>query len=321
MLRVKACAICGSDLASYEHGLFVTPGQVMGHEFSGEVAEVGKDVEGIAVGDRVAAMGSFVCGECFWCQRGQYHLCPSLFTHNIAYGRPGAMAEYVKVPDAVVNRNVFKLPDHISFEEGAGLEPLSVACFAAKRIRPEPGDSILVLGAGMVGLCLIAVLNITGEFKIIVSEKSRKRLAEAQRLGVAAVVNPDEEDLGERVRRLTGEGPFHFGSGSMTDIVVDCAGVEQTVQQALQWVRSGGKVLLVGLYERETPINLNLIIHKDISLMGSLGANIRKALSLLEQEKVDLKGFFTHSFELNRIKEALEMQANAEKSIKVVINP
>lgn len=321
VLKVMACGICGSDLASYEYGKFISPGQIMGHEFSGEVIEVGKDVKDISVGERVTGVGNFICKQCFWCQRRQYHLCPSLFIQNIAYGRPGAFAEYVKVPSAMVNRNIFKLPDDVSFEEGAALEPLSVACFTVYKAQADPGSSILILGAGMIGLCIISVLKTSGEYQIMVSEISKRRLAEAQRIGVKVVIDPQQEDLCQRVKEIVGEGAFHFGTGSMTDIVIECAGVPQTLNQALQLVRSGGKVLLVGLYEKPVAINPTLLIHKDISMIGCLGGNMRQALSLVEQRKVNLKPFITHTFSLSKIKEAFEMQVDAGQSIKVVVYP
>jgi 2-desacetyl-2-hydroxyethyl bacteriochlorophyllide A dehydrogenase len=321
LIKVKAVLICGSDLAGYARGKFIPPGQIMGHEFSGEIVEVGKDVKDLSPGERVSAIGFLICGECFWCKRKQYHLCPFLFTENPAYGKPGAFAEFVKIPRAVVNRNVFELPDDVSFEEGAALEPLSVACFAVSKARPEPGNSILVLGAGMIGLSIAAVLKATGEYRVMVSDISPKRLGAAQRIGVDAVMNPDREDIFQRVKAQVGEGKYHFGVGSMTDIIMECAGTPQTINQALQLVRSGGKVLLVGTYKNEVPVNPNLLIHKDIALIGCLGGLMKQALSLVAQHKVALKDFFTHTFSLDQIREAFETQADAGKSIKVVIKP
>ena len=150
VLRVKACGICGSDLHSYTTGAFITPGQVMGHEFSGEVIEVGRHVVDMAPGDRVTAMPFNACYHCAICLRGDYHLCRNLAGTAIAYGLPGGFAEYLRVPRATLGRNVFKLPESLDDLTGATVEPLAVAVHAVGLANPEIGARVVVLGAGLI---------------------------------------------------------------------------------------------------------------------------------------------------------------------------
>src|SRR4030088_2361483 len=145
VVAVRACGICGSDLHTYLHGSFVEPGQVMGHEFVGEVVQAGAAVTGIAVGDRVTASPLVPCMECARCREGRYNLCAKAWTQGIAYGRPGAFAEFVRIPGAVVGENVFTLGEGVSNDAGALTEPLAVAVHAVKLAEPVHGETALVL--------------------------------------------------------------------------------------------------------------------------------------------------------------------------------
>ena len=136
VVAVAACGICGSDLHTYLHGSFVEPGQVMGHEFVGEVVEAGADVQGISVGDRVTASPLVPCNECARCAEGRYNLCGKAWTQGLAYGRPGAFAEMIRIPGSIAGENVFPLGDDVSDEAGALVEPLAVAVHAVKLAEP-----------------------------------------------------------------------------------------------------------------------------------------------------------------------------------------
>jgi threonine dehydrogenase-like Zn-dependent dehydrogenase len=157
LIKVKFCGICGSDIHSFTTGMFVDPGQIMGHEFSGEIAEVGEAVVGLEPGDPVTGFSAGVCGECEACKRGQAILCAELFNHSTGYGLPGAFAEYVKIENAVVGESVHKLSETMDGVMGAMVEPVSIGVSAVAQAQVGPGDRVVVLGAGMIGnACLQA---------------------------------------------------------------------------------------------------------------------------------------------------------------------
>ena len=357
LVRVKACGICGSDVHTYKKGILSRPGFVMGHEFSGEVAEVGKKVKGINAGDRVVAMivpsseAIRACGQCFWCTRGQPQWCPSIAQKPcgecnycksgqfwmcekmqrhmlIGYGRNGAYAEYVLVPDAVLDNNVFKIPDSLSWEEAAIIEPLWGAYRWVMMANPQPYETAVVTGLGTIGLSVMLVLK---QFvsKVIVSEVSQKRLRLAKELGADVVIDAAKEDPLQKVMEITGTGRSFSGKGGgCADIVMECSGVPVALQQAIEMTRTGGRIVLVGLYEEEVPLNINRIIHKQLSLISSfskgkepVGQEIKAAIKLLASGKVNAKPLISHQFPLDSIMEAFEVQTNPEQSIKVIINP
>jgi len=357
LVRVKACGICGSDVHTYKRGILARPGFVMGHEFSGEVAEVGEKVKGVNTGDRVVAMivptneAIRGCGQCFWCLRGQPQWCPSVALKPcgecdycksgrfwmcdkmqrhmlIGYGRNGAYAEYVLVPDAVLDNNIFKIPDSLSWEEAAIIEPLWGAYRWVMMANPQPHETAVVTGLGTIGLSVMLVLK---QFvsKVIVSEVSQKRLRLAKELGADVVIDAAREDPLQKVIESTGTGRSFSGKGGgCADIVMECSGVPIALQQAIEMTRTGGRIVLVGLFEEEVPLNINRIVHKQLSLISSfnkgqkpVGEEIKAAIELLASGKVNAKPLISHRFPLDNIMEAFEVQINPEQSIKVIIKP
>ena len=357
MVRVKACGICGSDVHTYKRGILSRPGFVLGHEFSGEVAEVGKKVQKINTGDRVVAMivpsseAIQACGQCFWCTRGQPQWCPSIAQKPcgecnycksgqfwmcdkiqrhmlIGYGRNGAYAEYVLVPDAVLDNNVFKIPDSLSWEEAAIIEPLWGAYRWVMMANPQPHETAVVTGLGTIGLSVMLVLK---QFvsKVIVSEVSQKRLQLAKELGADVIIDATKEDPLQKVIEITGTGRSFSGKGGgCADIVMECSGVPIALQQAIEMTRTGGRIVLVGLFEEDVPLNINRIIHKQLSLISSfsrgrkpVSQEIMEAIKLLASGKVNAKPLISHQFPLDKIMEAFEVQTNPEQSIKVIIKP
>jgi threonine dehydrogenase-like Zn-dependent dehydrogenase len=357
LIKVKACGICGSDVHTFKRGIFSRPGFIMGHEFSGEVAEVGKRVKGIKIGDRVVALVAPThvapqgCGQCFWCLRGQPQWCPtvghkpcgecdycksgkfwmcdSMQRHMlIGYGRNGAYAEYVFVPDAVLDKNIFKIPDSMSWEEAALIEPLWGGYRWVMMANPKPHETAVVTGLGAIGLSVMLVLK---QFvsKVIVSEVSQKRLKLAKELGADVAIDAAKEDPLQKVIELTGTGRSFSGKGGgCADIVMECSGVPVAMQQAIEMTRTGGRIVLVGVFEQEVPLNINHIIHKQLSIISSyskgqkpIGEEIKAAIELISSGKVDAKSLISHVFPLDKIMEAFEVQTNPEQSIKVIIKP
>jgi len=310
VVRVRASGICGSDLHLYRHARDVR--LIFGHEFSGDVVAVGERVVGVKAGDRVTAMSGRGCGECYFCRRGDIVHCSKL--QLLGYGVPGAMAEYVSIPFFKMGVYAAILPGHINYEEGATAEPLSVALYAVDQMQPQAEDTVVVIGLGIIGLCIIQILKSRGVKNVIASGRRATRLKLAGDCGAAVVVDAEKADVVRVVRNFTG--------GTGADIVFECAGTPDTFRQSLEIVHRGGKINIVGLYEQPVNWSPSIIVSNDITLVGcGLKFDIPGAVSLLAERKVDTRPFITHEFPLERIKEAYDTQLQNKEAIKVVVKP
>jgi threonine dehydrogenase-like Zn-dependent dehydrogenase len=321
LVKVHNCGICGSDLHSYKAGMYIEPGQIMGHEFMGTVAAVGDRVEGIAEGDRVTGFSIGICGSCYWCSRQQYILCPELFQNSTGYGLPGGFAEYVPIRNAVVGQSIHRVPDELDDETAATAEPVSVGIGAIDAAEVRPGDRVVVLGAGMIGNACMQAAKAAEAEQVAVVDVSPIRLDAAKRLGADAVFDARTGDALEWVKETIGVGRYHFNEGGMADVVVEAAGAPMTVQQAFEMVRSGGTIVFVGLPEEPAPIDVTKIVHKQPRIVGSLGGDFARALELLASEHIKTKELITRRFPLEEIPEAFETQMQAAEVVKVMIQP
>ena len=310
IIKVRACGICGSDLHMYRHGPPV-PWR-MGHEFSGDVVEVGASVSGVAVGDRLAAMCGEGCGHCYWCREGDWLKCTEM--KLLGYGVDGAYAEYVSVPHLELGKYAAKLPDSLTYEAGATAEPLAVSLYAVDRSHPRPEDTVVVIGVGVIGLCIVKVLKARGFKNIIVSGRRAGRLKLAKQSGARVVVDAAKEDIVPRVKKLT--------DSRGADIVYECAGNAETFRQALSMVHRGGRVEVVGLYEEPITWDPTYIVSNDIDIGGTgLAFNLPGAMELMKSGQVDTLPLVTHQFPLDKIKEAFETQLTADDAVKVMVKP
>ncbi|MBW2638186.1 MAG: alcohol dehydrogenase catalytic domain-containing protein, partial [Deltaproteobacteria bacterium] len=222
-IRIEACGICGSDLHEYASGPFIIPARphpltgreggpiILGHEFSGEVAEVGEGVTKVQPGDRVTVNPLIYCGECHYCRKGNHLLCSKLATVGFAWD--GAFAEYGVFPEY----SILKLPDSVTYEMGACVEPLAVAVHAVNRSGLKIGDNVVVIGAGPIGLLVQQACKVAGAGKVFVSEPMKARIKTAEKMGANAVLNPAEVDIGKEIASLT--------DGLRADIAFDCVGI------------------------------------------------------------------------------------------------
>jgi 2-desacetyl-2-hydroxyethyl bacteriochlorophyllide A dehydrogenase len=310
IIKVKAAGVCGSDLHAYVRG---GRGEMrFGHEFSGDIVDVGSKVTGVKKGDRVTAMSGQGCGQCYWCLNGNILRCSEL--ELLGYGVPGAFAEYVSVP--FFNFGVYsaKLPETLSYEVGATAEPVSVALYAVQQVQPKSEDTVVVIGLGIIGICIIQILRAMGLTQIIASGRRANRLKLAKEGGATLVVDAAQKDIVPVVHEAT--------SGKGADIVFECAGLPSTYQQALDIVHRGGKINLVGLYQEPVTWDAASIVKSDISLIGcGLRWDIPGAIDLLESGKVDTRELITHEYPLNDIKKAFEIQMKDGDAIKVLIKP
>jgi threonine dehydrogenase-like Zn-dependent dehydrogenase len=358
LVKVKSAGICGSDLHAYREGKFSRPGWVMGHELAGEVVEVGKNVKGIKKGARVIPMGGGghgpkSCGTCFWCLRGmpqyceqmkggrkpcgkcknclegKWWLCDEMVRYmGVGYGKYGGYAEYIPVWNARLNENIFPLPDNMSYDDGASVEPLRGVYPWIALAKPQPYDTAVVLGLGTIGLMTLQVLKQMVS-KVIVSEVSQKRLQIARELGADVVIDATKEDPIQKVMEITGTGRSGSGKGGgRADFVMECSGSGICLQQSLDMTRAGGRIVLVGLFEKQVTIDPNKIIFKDLKLISSQGPETRstpdiiiRGINDISSGKLKVKPLISHEFSVDKIKEAFDMQCNSAESVKVMVKP
>lgn len=321
VLAVAACGICGSDLHSYTTGALVTPGQVMGHEFAGRIVAIGRAVDDLHIGDRVTAMPFSGCFRCPPCLRGEHHLCYSSTGHGVAYGLPGAFAQYVRVPHALLGRNVFKLPDEVSDVAAATVEPLAVAVHAVGLARPGIGARAVVVGAGPIGQGVIQVLKSSGAETIVVSEPSPKRADLARLSGADVVLDPTREDFVREVAAIVGTGPG--GRGAAADVVFDCAGVPAAFTQALRLVRPGGTLAITALYEAPVTLDPNRLVWREMRVVGTFGYVLEfpSAIELLRSKRVRTEPLVSDCLPLAETDEGFRRQLDRERAMKVMILP
>jgi threonine dehydrogenase-like Zn-dependent dehydrogenase len=311
LVKVKAVGICGSELHAYK-GLSKrrVPPLIMGHEFAGLVEEVGDRSAGLGVGDRVTMNPAVPCGLCEQCVSGRMNLCRTR-TH-VGLDFPGAFADYVKA----AGRAFHRIPDSVSFEEATLAEPLSVGIHTANVSNMGKGETVLILGSGVIGLsCLIAARERAG--RILVSDIVRSRLDFARSFGADAVIDASKVDPVEEIRRLTG--------GRGVDIAMEAVGLEKTVGQAISSVKEGGVVATVGLLDETIRINVLQIVLKELQLRGSYGRtedDFTQALTILERDTSRIRRLITQRFSLDDVLKAFETVSDAEQNaVKVVLIP
>lgn len=319
LIKVRFCGICGSDIHSFTTGMFVEPGQIMGHEFAGEIAEVGESVVGLQRGDRVTGFSAGVCGECEACKREEPLLCAELFHNSTGYGLPGAFAEYVKIENAVVGQSVHKLSDAMDSVNAAMIEPVSIGVSAVAQAKIEPGDRVVVLGAGMIGNACLQAARAAGAAEVIVVEVSDTRLRLARECGADDVFDARTGDALRWVMDKFGEAPYHYHVGGNADVVLEAAGHPTTIKQAFEMVRPGGRICFVGLPEGEVPLDTTKIVHKMPYIVGSLGGDFVAAIDAISSGKIQPAALVTHRFPLQDIGAAFEQQLKADETVKVMI--
>ncbi|OME65234.1 alcohol dehydrogenase [Paenibacillus odorifer] len=316
LIKVYCIGICGSDVHYYEHGRIgryvVKEPIILGHELAGEVVEVGKQVSNIAVGDRVAVEPGVTCGQCDYCKSGRYNLCPDV----VFLATPpvnGAWAEYIVMPSDYL----FKLPDSMSYEEGAMLEPLSVGFHAMMRGKVQPFDRVLITGLGPIGLLAGQAAKLFGVSEIYGTDVVPFRRQLAMEMGFTAALDPVKENVGQRLNEIT--------NGYGVTLVVESSGNARAMADTIKWVRRGGRIVFVGLpADSAIPMDMGQFIDGEIDAYGVFryANTYPAAIQALQHSSLDIEKIVTHRFALTDTQEALEV-ARKEKdtSIKVMIYP
>lgn len=312
-VKVKLAGICGTDLKEYADG----PGMIavekvpltLGHEFAGRVAEVGKGVTGFKVGERVTGVGYRYCGECYYCKRGMYNICINAGFTGLTVD--GCMAEYAVVP----SYSVYKLPNSVSDELGALVEPLAVAIHAVRQGNVRPGDTVAIVGSGTIGLCVLLAARAAGAAEVYVVDKIKRRGEIALTMGATAFINPDDGAPVKQVANLT--------DGLGADISFECVGHPDTPQLALDLARKGGTTVIVGVFDQPSSFDFFSVMFNQKTIVGSpiYVHEAKTAIALLADKRIDPGRLITSKVPL---KDAVEMGFeklldNKEKNIKVLL--
>ena len=308
LVKIKAVGVCGSDIEYYEHGrignFVVEKPLILGHEASGEVVEVGQKVTTLKVGDRVALEPGIPCRKCDFCKSGRYNLCPDV-QFMATPPVDGAFREYVAHPADFT----FKIPEGVSYEEAALVEPLSVGIHAVERAQLKLGDQILIFGAGPIGLLTLQVALADGASHAVVLDLSDVRLEKAKELGADEVVNAREHNLTKDL-------------GDSFDVVFEAAGGTTTIPQALHFVKRGGTIVLIGHSPKnEAKLDPNLVITKELNIRGTFRYKntYPKALRLIQREVFNLKALIGKIFSLTDVDAALRYPKENPACIKAMI--
>jgi 2-desacetyl-2-hydroxyethyl bacteriochlorophyllide A dehydrogenase len=310
LIQVRAAAICGSDLHIYKglHPAASLPVSI-GHEAAGQVVDTGPGVTSLKPGDRVTIEPVLACGNCYFCVRGSYHLCQEI-SFQYRQGQ-GAFTPFFVANEA----HVFKLPDGLSYEEGALVEPLSVALHAVKRSALRLGQTSAVFGVGAIGLLVAALARQATGSRVFVSDINPFRLQKAIQLGATHVINSLEVDPVEAILQET--------AGLGVDASFEAVGLEATLLQSLKSLKKGGTAILLGIFEKpEVTLPVNLFVQREIKLAGSQGYcwDFQDGLILLENGTIDLKALITHRLKLTELGQAFELLLDpSSRSVKVVI--
>jgi (R,R)-butanediol dehydrogenase / meso-butanediol dehydrogenase / diacetyl reductase len=308
VLKVHTCGICGSDLHAVQYGFGMPPDSVMGHEFCGEIVELGTGVSGYKLGDRVTSLPFIGCGTCEFCQAGQGIHCKSI--RALGLGQlPGAYAEYVMS----AAKSLFKLPPSVDSRLGALVEPLSVGLHGVKRSGLGPGSSCVVMGAGPIGLSTLVWCKARGASTIIVSELAAGRADLAMRLGATEVVNPKAKDPAERMRELTGHAP---------NLVFECIGVRSTLETAIGMLAPLGRVVVLGVCMEPDQITPVRCIFKEVTLnfvVGYNDAEFQETIDALAAGKIDPRPMVTDVIAVDQVPEMFQALRTPGSRAKVIV--
>lgn len=315
LVEVKYCGICGSEPHMY-HGqltLLARPPVVLGHEWSGEIVQVGERVEGFAVGDRVTCeTAAETCGVCALCRSGAYNVCPERRAFGFAVD--GAFTRYVKAR----HQRLHHLPQGVGYETAAMTEPICVAYNAvAEKSRVNPGDTVVIIGPGPVGLFALQVARLAGAGTLIVTgtPRDRERLELARKLGADLALDVTEQDPAEVLRGI--------GDGLGAHLVVDCAGVPPAIKQSLELVRRNGQVTKVGWSLQPVNLTMDEIVAKVITYQGAFShtwTTWETCLELMRQNKIETEALISEIWPITRWQEAFEKLENLEAH-KILLYP
>jgi len=313
VVRVKRCGICKTDLHIH-NGRFISQFPLTpGHEFCGEVVEIGPDVREWKIDDRVTCDNTVLCGHCYYCRRNQPLYCRNFY--SLGCTGPGGLAEYV-----LVNADkAFSLPGHLSFDQAAFVEPLACVVHGADRLDLHCGDTVLIFGAGPAGNLLAQLLRHCGASRIVVVGSTRSKLELLNRLGIEHTILMDRGDLTGHVNRVRALAPEGY------DVVVEATGHAPMLEHAVQFTKMGSKVLVYGVYDEEAQVRIHpyWVFRNEIQLIGSFAQThcFDRALGYIERGIVSVAQLITHRMALREYGEALRILAEGKGNLKIMVQP
>jgi L-iditol 2-dehydrogenase len=317
LLKTKAASICGTDLRIFGGGHFKIPegrSRVLGHELSGVIEKVGKLVSGYRVGQRVCFTPNIGCGKCEMCRQGYNNMCPTYEAFGISLD--GSFQEYMRVPAiAIRGGNIFEVPDHVSFEEAAVVEPLSCCYNAFSGLNVTPEDTVLIIGPGPIGACFVQLAKIWGAKKVIVVGRRESRLMEIEKFGADILIDSSKVDVLGEVMRIT--------NGRGVDVVVTAASSPELQPLSVQLLAIHGRVNFFGGLKKGTKVEMdtNLVHYKGLKLLGTTGSSNEdyfRSLRLVTEGRINVKDIVSHRFPLSDINAAFDF-AKSGQGMKTLV--
>ncbi|MGL5439809.1 MAG: zinc-dependent alcohol dehydrogenase [Filifactoraceae bacterium] len=309
LIKVHSVGICGTDIPILSGVREVPYPLIPGHEFSGDIVELGKGAKKFKIGDRVTPSIVIGCGVCSYCREGNEVLCDNIEETGIHVN--GAFAEYVRVPEKVVHL----LPESMSYDVGASIDPIASAYRPIKKAKINCKDTVLVFGSGPIGLYTVQLAKCEGASNIIVVgvKGDERRLELAKELGADYSINMDEDSLIEKVKE--------YNNGKLVDVAIDATGSEKVFPLCIDLVKGAGKIILVGINHAPATANIEKVVRKEINIMGSICYtynDYKECIELVENKRVKVLPLISHRFKLFEMGEAIE-KINMKQTIKVML--
>jgi L-iditol 2-dehydrogenase len=316
LVRVRAALTCGTDVKVFRrgyHARMIVPPALFGHELAGDIVRMGSDVRGFKIGQRVVAANSAPCGKCYFCQRGQDNLCADLLFNN------GAYAEFIRIPQRIVEKNMLEVPEHVSYQDAALVEPLACVLRGLEETGLQAGDTIAVIGLGPIGMMFVRIAKAVYGARVIAIGRRQPQLDRAKKMGAdEVVVNRDGADIVGPVREMTG--------GRGADVVIEAVGIPEVWQLAVKLLRRGGVVNFFGGCPTGTDIRLdtNLLHYSELTLKASFHhtpALIRKALEIVSRGYVTAKDLVNRVEPLANLLQVMQHLMSHNGHLKTAIIP
>jgi L-iditol 2-dehydrogenase len=316
LVRVRAALTCGTDVKVFRrgyHARMIVPPALFGHELGGDIVAMGKDVRGFKMGQRVVAANSAPCGACFYCEHNLENLCEDLLFNN------GAYAEYIRIPERIVRRNMYEVPDHVSYQDAALVEPLACVLRGLEESGVRVGDTVAVIGLGPIGMMFVRLAKAVCNARVIAIGRRPQQLLRASRMGAdETVLNCEGADVVGPVHEMTG--------GRGADVVIEAVGLPEVWQLAIKLLRRGGVVNFFGGCPDGTNLSLdtNLLHYSELTCKASFHhtpALIRKALDLVSRGYVGAKDFVNHSEPLTNLLQVMQHLMSHNGHLKTAIIP
>jgi len=310
LIRVNSCGICGTDVHIYEGTFPANFPVIIGHEFAGIIQKLGKGVKNFKVGDHITVNPNVACGKCKYCRAGQEHLCTAPLRLGVT--TDGGFATYVKARET----SVYHLPEKLDLELATFTEPLSCCIHGIDLAEIKTGYSVIILGAGPIGLLILQLARISGADKIVATDTVKKRRELAAQLGANLALDPTQVDIESEAENFLGE---------KANVVIECIGNPKTEGESLSLVKPGGTVIWFGVANPgiEVKVNPFYIYENEITLKGCFvnPYTTERAIRLLAEKRIKVKELITHRFGLNQLDKAMQVYQEDKERVKILIKP